>query len=203
MVIIPKPTTAYLQKGGIVCIEEVHTDSSGRLLTQALLQSELVHTLFIEYSPDLHPQRYGWYRPEKLTPLIDDLQKMLGKSPKEINEFLDAISCFSDLIQNDAKPDLKQLTIQALQANIRVVPVDPLNQLGFNFEAIEERNIAAAFIISRHFQQNRFPHNKGAILLMGANHFAKAEENDIAALLIREQIAPVTTLNLDPAAANV
>lgn len=195
---VPQPAIAYLKKGGIVCVEEVHTEAVGRLLTRDLIQGGWMHTLFIEYSPDLTRGRAMWNMRDKLMPLADSFAQLRGKSIAQIQQAIDQNDYFSELVSGDAAPNIRQLTAEALASGINVVPVDPENQRGPGQVAIEKRNQESAFIIGRYFRQNNLTQNqsKGAVLLMGANHFAPAGNYDMAALLIREQIAPVTSINM-------
>ena len=153
---------------GAVCIAERHTMDDGRLIVRALLGIPgLVHTFFVEYDP-----AGGLPMGERVNATLKEYRRCLsqvGRHHRLASAGREISDCFAALVPTDARPNLEELALLALNSGARVVAADPLIKKGT--DAIIDRNEATAKAVYEHMESMQAPHLRGALLLWGAGHF--------------------------------
>jgi hypothetical protein len=140
----------------------------GRLIVRALLGiPRLVRTFFVEYDP-----AGGLPMGALVNASLEEYRRCLshvGRHHRLASVGRRISDSFDASVPTDAKPNLEELALLALNSGARVVAADPLIKKGT--DAIIERNEATADIVYDYMVRIQEPHLRGALLLWGAGHF--------------------------------
>ncbi|MEM6339241.1 MAG: hypothetical protein AAF673_04895 [Pseudomonadota bacterium] len=168
----------------VLLLPEVHSENlnkGAREFVGGVLKEKKVDVLFIEYSgPAANPSNpydeLGIIQEHMRSSFQDDLNEYKGKELNMIKSNIEKEEYFANL-ENDAQPNIKDLTCVALSNGISVVAIDMRpaeiyaetgKKTMISEDAIVKRNQFMAEKIDKYFEDN--PGKKG-LFLCGENHF--------------------------------